>query len=130
MVPLALGVPEEHCVLVVEDNITVRFLVATHLRDAGLQVAEARCAADALSYLQAGGRMDLLLTDVEMPGAMNGLTLAGRIRAEFPDLPIIVTSGNITHAADVKTGVFLAKPYNMRQFVKRVLELLNLGGAA
>ena len=126
MLPLAAGSPERHHVLVVEDSIVLRCLVAEHLREAGLQVAEARCAADAMSYLKAGGRMDLLLTDVEMPGAIDGLELAKRIREEFPVLPIIVTSGNSTHALGVRSGIFLAKPYNMRRFVKVVLELLNI----
>jgi CheY-like chemotaxis protein len=111
------------CVLVVEDEILIRVLIADELRAEGFLVIEAATADDALSYFQAGVQVDLVLSDIEMPGILNGIELIRRLRAEAPDLLTVLTSGYSPpfHEADA----FLQKPYDVRQAVALVVTLLQ-----
>jgi CheY-like chemotaxis protein len=111
------------CVLVVEDEILIRVLIAEELRAEGFLVVEASTADEALSYFQAGFQVDLVLSDIELPGTLNGLELIRRLRAEAPDLLTVLTSGYSpgSHEADA----FLEKPYDVRQAVALVVTLLR-----
>jgi CheY-like chemotaxis protein len=111
------------CVLVVEDEILIRVLIAEELRAEGFLVVEAATADEALSYFQAGFQVDLVLSDIELPGTLNGLELIRRLRAEAPDLLTVLTSGYSPgfHEADA----FLEKPYDVRQAVALVVTLLR-----
>jgi DNA-binding response OmpR family regulator len=111
------------CVLIVEDEILIRVLIADELRAEGFLVIEAATAEEALSYFQAGVQVDLVLSDIELPGAVNGVDLVRRLRAEAPDLPTVLTSGRspAAHEADA----FLPKPYDLRQVVVLVGRLLR-----
>jgi CheY-like chemotaxis protein len=111
------------CVLVVEDEILIRVLIADELRAEGFSVIEAATADEALSYFQAGLQVDLVLSDVKMPGALNGVDLIKRLHAKAPDLRTVLTSGNSpgVHEADA----FLLKPYEVRQAVGLVATLLQ-----
>lgn len=111
------------CVLVVEDEILIRVLIADELRAEGFSVVEAATGDEALSYFQAGVHVDLVLSDIELPGALNGVDLIWRLRAEAPDLPTVLTSGHSpgVHPADA----FLPKPYDLRQAVALVAALLQ-----
>ena len=91
--------PEPHAqavrILIVEDEVLIRSLLADELREAGLAVIEAGRANEALSYLESVGPVDLVFTDVQMPGSLNGQELARHLRNVFPLIPVILTSGNI-----------------------------------
>jgi DNA-binding NtrC family response regulator len=80
-------------VLVVEDEVFIRFDVADMLREDGFEVIEASNAQEALEALQSGCRIDLVFSDIQMPGAMNGMGLAGHVLENYPGLPVILTSG-------------------------------------
>ena len=111
------------CVLVVEDEILIRVVIADELRAEGFAVVEAATADEALSYFQAGFQVDLVLSDIELPGILNGLELIRRLRADAPDLLTVLTSGYSPgfHEADA----FLQKPYEVRQAVALVATLLR-----
>jgi two-component system, response regulator PdtaR len=111
------------CVLVVEDEVLIRLVIADELRADGFSVIEAASADQALSYLQAGVPIDLVLSDIEMPGSMNGLGLIQRLRVQAPNLPTVLTSGAspVAHDADA----FVSKPYDMRQLVALIAKLLH-----
>jgi CheY-like chemotaxis protein len=111
------------CVLVVEDEVLIRALIADELRAEGFSVIEAATADEALSYFQAGVQVDLVLSDIATPGALNGVDLIQRLRAEAPDLPTVLTSGTSpgVHEADA----FLSKPYDVREAVVLVATLLR-----
>ena len=81
-------------VLLVEDDVLLRFLLAEKLREAGLGVIEAPNADEAFSYIQTAAQIDLLFTDVQMPGSIDGVGLARRIGTGYPSVRIILTSGN------------------------------------
>lgn len=127
MVPLPLSSTEPRRVLLVEDDLMVRLITAEGLRDAGLEVAEARNADEALSYLAGGGKVDLLLTDVEMPGPLDGVQLAQRLRARQPDLPMIIVSGRAAPPGAAALGRFIPKPYNVAHLTDVVTALLRNG---
>ena len=80
-------------ILVVEDNVQVRNLVATLLDNLGYQVIEANQAADALERLDEISDIDLMLTDIVLPGAMTGQALAAQARRPWPALKVLYMSG-------------------------------------
>ena len=80
-------------VLLVEDNDDVASSTAFVLRSAGLQVTRAANASEALARLRAGPVPDVVLSDIAMPGAMNGIALAFELRRTHPDLPVLLTTG-------------------------------------
>ena len=80
-------------VLVVEDDAAVRELMAGLLRDQGYDVVEAADGPNALEVAGRAGALDLLVTDMVMPGGMNGAALAARLRGERPGLPVLFVSG-------------------------------------
>jgi CheY-like chemotaxis protein len=123
MVPAPEAQKSPGCVLVVEDEILVRVLIADELRAEGFSVVEAATADEAMSYFQAGVQVDLVLSDIELPGGLNGIDLIQRLRAEAPDLPTVLTSGHSpgVHEADA----FLPKPYDVGQAVVLVATLLQ-----
>ena len=100
-------------ILVVEDELLVRMMVSDFLRDAGFQVIEAFNADEAIAILQSGVRIDLMLSDVRMPGSMDGLGLLEYARDRFPALPVIITSGHLMPREALAKGAvqFLGKPY-------------------
>ena len=81
-------------ILVVEDEVMQRVAIASVLRETGALVAEAADADEAWRYLAAGYPVDLVFTDHQMPGSMTGAQLAARIRAEYPNIDVVVVSGN------------------------------------
>jgi CheY-like chemotaxis protein len=87
--------PANVTILVVEDEILVRAAVCDALRDRGYTVIEAASAEEALSVLHSPVRVDLVLTDLMMPGAMDGAALVKLIRAEFPFLKVVMVSGQL-----------------------------------
>lgn len=113
-------------VLVIEDEMLIRVALAEELRAAGLSVVESISADEAWSYLQAGGRADLVFSDICVPGSMDGLEFARRVKAHYPDLNVILTSGNFRFIGMEGLGHFLPKPYAFDRAVEFVLETLNL----
>ncbi len=100
-------------VLVTEDEPIVRRFVAKFLDGLGYDAIEADHAAAALIILEERSDLDLLITDVGMPGEMNGVDLAFTVRSRWPGLPIIIVSGEFDgELSRLPTGVsFLRKPY-------------------
>src|SRR5690348_10526759 len=103
---------EHSAILVVEDEPLVRLLIADDLRAAGYFIIEAGTADEALALFDAHADIALLITDIRMPGAMDGLDLARVIRARGGRTRIIVMSGQTSGAeAAYVSDAFIAKPY-------------------
>jgi CheY-like chemotaxis protein len=113
-------------IVVVEDEVLIRLLVANELREAGFVVIEATCADDALSYFQAGGQVDLVLSDIRLPGSLSGVDLARLLRKDLPSLPIILTSGNPGTEYMNDVTLFVPKPYKVEHVVALVFSTLGL----
>jgi two-component system, response regulator PdtaR len=102
-------------VLLVEDEVLISQLVATSLNEHGFIVHETATADEAWRYMHAGGKVDVLFTDINLPGSMDGAELALRARELRPDLPIVYASGHY-QSTDigklVPRSVFVSKPYD------------------
>ena len=115
-------------VLVVEDDVLVRTVLAAYLRECGFDVVEAGSADEAIRVLEAGIRVDIVFSDVNMPGSMDGFGLAQWLRRERPGLKIILTTGAGRTAKEAdelcEHGPILAKPYNHADLERRLRALL------
>ena len=123
--PAPAGLPSKH-VLVVEDEPLLRLLIADELRDRGYDVCEAVNADSALSMLVSEDPFDLLLTDIQMPGEANGLGLAERVRSGWPQIKIIIFSGNPPAEGPGRfADLVLRKPLDFSALLDSVTCLLN-----
>jgi CheY-like chemotaxis protein len=126
----AMASPEEAtrppAILVVEDEILIRSAVAEFLRDAGYRVIEAANAAEAVAIFASRTQIDLVFSDVNMPGTMDGVGLVRWIADHHPGIQVILTSA-ISHArrAGQSGASFLPKPYRLAEAVRRIASLLN-----
>jgi PAS domain S-box-containing protein len=113
-------------ILVVEDNEDVRELAETMLASAGYAVVSAPSGEQALDMLEAGGEIDLVFTDVMMPGGMNGLQLADQVRVRRPGTPILVTTGYMDELPATQGARLdiLGKPYRQEDLLARVRAIL------
>jgi len=114
--------------MIVEDNQPLRELAVRYLKELGYQVSEASDSARALSLLQAGAPVDLLFTDVSMPG-LDGYALAAAAKKLRPALKVLLTSGftNLAAAGGDEPRVLdlLSKPYRKEELALRVRTLLH-----
>ncbi|GIZ49997.1 hybrid sensor histidine kinase/response regulator [Noviherbaspirillum aridicola] len=114
----------KHTVMVVDDNHDVRELAAGHLRKLGYRVLTTQSGEEALELLERYGGVDLLFTDIIMPGGMNGLQLAERARERHPDLPVLLATGYMDELprANVATASMttLVKPYRVSDLAEEV----------
>lgn len=121
---------KEGVVLVAEDEPLTRSFIVDVLFDAHFEALEVCSADEAVQLLQARDDIDALLTDVEMPGKMDGLALAQEARRGWPYLAIIVMSGRplpYGHTLPERAS-FYAKPCNMTEVLARLRELLAASG--
>jgi DNA-binding response OmpR family regulator len=113
-------------ILIVEDEIFIRLALADDLAEAGFCIFQAAGAEEALQVLQSSLPIDVMITDIRMPGALDGLELAMRARTAWPELRILLLSGNL---ADLPPGVLadalIAKPYNPTALIAQIRQLLN-----
>jgi len=120
---------EIETILVVEDEVLVRMVISDYLRDCGYRVIEAANADEALVVLEQHDlSVDAVLSDVEMPGAMDGFALARWIRQHRPGLDVVLVGSPdraAAAAADLcEAGPALAKPYEPHAVVDRIRRLL------
>lgn len=102
-------------VLLVEDEPLICDIAAEALQEQGFEVRAVATASEALTCLKSGAPIDVLFTDVNLPGDMDGAALARCVRAMRPGLPVIYTSGRqskIEHMDPVDGSMFVPKPYN------------------
>jgi DNA-binding NtrC family response regulator len=114
------------CILLVEDELLIRLVIADELRDAGHHVIEACDADEAVAILEAT-EPDLVISDVRMPGTMDGMGLLGLVKQRYPALPVIITSGHLDPAQALEQGasLFVPKPYTFDVVLNATDELLR-----
>lgn len=112
-------------VLVVEDEALIRMSIVEELEDAGFEVFEASDAAHAIEVLIANTSIEVMFTDVDMPGGVDGLKLAASVRDRWPPIKIIVTSGH--RKVDVDSlpveARFMVKPYHPATVIRSIKEM-------
>jgi CheY-like chemotaxis protein len=116
-------------VLLVEDQPNVRAAIARSLRNSGVTVTDARDAAAALRILEGDARIDLLITDMVMPG-MSGAELAAAVTMARPAMPVIIMSGYSEELTSKQWQLpdnarFLEKPVNAKRLAQVMSELLD-----
>ena len=127
--PLFAVPRQRETVLLVEDEPLVRIGLAEFLRENGYRVFEANDAPEALSILTSGPVIDLVVADVGLPGEMDGFALGRRIKAEWPEIPFIATSGAVQSTRGDEVGApILLKPYTRQDMLRRLEAALH-GGA-
>ena len=117
-------------VLCVEDDEIIRFNAVEVLTDAGFDVLEARDSDEAMALILDPDSVDIVFTDVTMPGQWDGVDLVENIRRHHPTMPVIVTSGyakNLTSRLGRLTEptVFVGKPYHMDEIVGTLERLVS-----
>jgi CheY-like chemotaxis protein len=114
-------------ILVVEDEPLVRLAAVGMLEDAGFRMIEAADGEEALELLTADCDIQLLFTDVTMPGAIDGLALARHVRDRWPHIAIMVVSAKqVPQSRDLPTGSrFEQKPYSPETVVRHARELTS-----
>ena len=126
--PLA-GMPkpgQQVTVLIVEDDADVRQTSIAMLQDLGHNILIARNGAEALALVQAGNPIDILFTDMVMPGGMSGLELANQAVAVSPSLRVLITTGYPAHPGLVRNEfAVLPKPFNRRDLELLVRSLME-----
>ena len=112
-------------ILVVEDEPLIRTALADALRHAGYFVVELSEAKEALGHLSEGGAADLVITDLKMPGAIDGLDLVEWLQTALPAMPVIVTTGYHGLRSQVNACPVFQKPYRFERLLERVCEMLE-----
>lgn len=117
-----------YTILVVDDNDTARWLLGEMLAAEGYVVLEANCADKALEILETSPEVRAVVTDIEMPGSIDGLELARRIVAELPGVAVLLTSGRHQPARDglPQTTRFMPKPYGYSELLAHLEILLPM----
>jgi CheY-like chemotaxis protein len=118
-------------VMVVDDDILLRSAVAEYLRESGYAVVEAANADEAIAVLASGDPVDVVFSDIRMPGTVDGLGLARWIYQHSPGPQVMLTSGDrgeSQFAEFIATGFFLSKPYRLAEAANRIRTLLEQGG--
>jgi CheY-like chemotaxis protein len=114
-------------VLVVEDEMMLRMKVIDMVADAGFVPLEAVDADEALAILQSRSDIALMLTDVQMPGSMNGLELAHAVHERWPPIKIILASGQLKlSGSDIPVDSrFFGKPLQSAEIIAEMREMLD-----
>lgn len=117
---------EKRRVLVVEDEFLIRLTLVEALGDEGFDVLEAETADAALPILLGDPSICLLLTDIQLPGALDGRLLAQRVRVNRPELPVLFITGRPDPAQEAKASsldCYIAKPYTLNDICDTVRRL-------
>jgi two-component system, response regulator PdtaR len=114
-------------VLIVEDEMLIRMGAVDLVLSAGYEALEARDADKAIRILEARHDIDLVFTDVQMPGKMDGIKLANFIRGRWPPVKLLVASGNaIIEESSLPSGSrFFSKPYDDHAITDAMAKLLE-----
>ncbi len=116
-------------VLLVEDELLIRLLAAEVLHDEGFEVIEAADGTQAVRLIDGPDGFDLLLTDVQMPGPIDGIEVAIRARKRHPGIPVVVVSAQPINARRLDglgpRKTFVSKPYELPALVATLWSMLK-----
>ena len=109
--------------LVVDDEALIRMCAAEFAQEAGFEALEAGNAGEALAALEMRNDVSILFTDVAMPGEMDGLALARQVRARWPHIAVMITTGATTRLDNEFS--LLPKPYGLADFLKAIDTMIS-----
>jgi DNA-binding NtrC family response regulator len=118
-------VPDKPTVLLVEDEVLIRLMVADELRSQGIQVLEASDAEEAMTVLKSELAVHMLFTDIRMPGRMDGMALARFTREHYPHIKLVVASSQLSaEAVQGLADEFIPKPFDLPRTITKIERLL------
>jgi CheY-like chemotaxis protein len=123
MVPVEVVAIREPVLLVVEDEVLIRLSVSDFLRNEGFTVIEAGSAREALTVLKARSDISVVVTDIRMSGALEGLDLIREIRTSFPVVKIVAASA---YEISEPVEASITKPYSLDRLLSVIQSLLDL----
>lgn len=114
-------------ILIVEDEVFIRHDLLDFFEDRGFRVFEAANADEAIAVLAANATIQIVLTDVQMPGSMDGLRLAHYIRDRYPPTVLVIASGaaKLTDSDLPERAMFVAKPFDPRSVLRDIERLTS-----
>jgi CheY-like chemotaxis protein len=115
-------------VLLVEDELLLRWPAGEYLRDAGYRVIEAATASEAIAVLASGTRVDFVFSDVNLAQELNGHALASWLASNRPQIPMLLTSADRHELRCVTVNAMratVAKPYDLSAVAERIREMLS-----
>jgi CheY-like chemotaxis protein len=119
-------------VLLVEDEALVRLILAESLEDCGFQVVEAGTGDEAAQLIDAGDAFDLVVTDIQMPGCLDGIAVARHARRFRADIPVIYVTGRPESMSGVGAlgpyDALVLKPYGPHDVMTAITRLLRRSG--
>jgi two-component system, response regulator PdtaR len=117
-------------ILVVEDDALLRMAASGLLEESGFGVVEAANADAALKVLDTRDDVRLLFTDIQMPGSCDGMDLARQVHVRWPNILLVITSGQVKPAeAEIPDhGHFIGKPYRANELLGEVNEMISKAG--
>lgn len=106
-------------ILIVDDEAIIRFDLVDFFEDAGFEVFDAEDADGAIALLEANSGIRIVLTDIQMPGSMDGVNLAHYIRDRYPPTLLVISSGNVKPTSQElpSDAIFVSKPFDPRQIL-------------
>jgi CheY-like chemotaxis protein len=107
-------------VLVVEDEALMRMKLAEELRDAGYLVVEASDGSEAVDILTVRRDVHVVISDIRMPGPIDGVELSRRIRSEYPAIKVVLSSGEPNAADSAAHDGFFLKPYKVAWIIRHI----------
>jgi DNA-binding NtrC family response regulator len=118
-------------ILIVDDEALIRMTVSDYLQERGFKVLEASNAAEAIGVIRSSRTsIDLVFSDVRMPGDLDGFGLSTWIRKNRPELPVILTSGDARKSAAAEAICpevpFLAKPFDLQSAMAQIRQQIDL----
>jgi DNA-binding response OmpR family regulator len=121
---------EQPTILIIEDEVLLRVVLSDYLQECGYKVLEATTAEEAVLIIRKSEvAIDLVFTDIVLPGSMDGFGLTHWIRANRPGLPVILTSGDDKKVASAKelceNAPLFSKPYDLSAVVAQMRATIN-----
>ena len=132
VIPFPVEHSLRHTVLVVDDEPAIRGVLCEFLRECGFNSLSAENADQAIILIAGGSAVDLVFSDVRMPGSMDGCGLARWIQQHKPELPVILATGDLgkaNTAAGLSGVETFAKPYDFDAAVKKIRGTIARRGA-
>jgi len=123
-IPESKSLPRHCRLLFVEDDLLAAQVVLPALQLAGFMVTAARTADEALMLLNGGLVVDVVFSDIVMPGSVDGIELAARIAARWPQLPVILATGYALATPDAGAVRVLSKPYSIQDLIRTLIQLM------
>lgn len=126
--------PNPAKVLVVEDEALVNWDIAEALRDDGFDALQAYNGEQALEMLARNGDIRVVFTDINLGGKVDGIVLAGEVHRRWPQVEVLLTSGNhlpaLAHLDRIRDyGRFVPKPYPVKAVTRRIHEIIEARAA-